>query len=285
VNHIKGTTSLSGLIGYPVKHSKSPQMHNTAFEALGLDYVYLAFEVQEGNLKKAVEAMKTLNAIGFNVTMPYKTKVLEYLDDISEEARIIGSVNTVKNENGRLIGYNTDGIGFIKSLEEKGVNYVEEKVVILGAGGAARAIATQLAYDGAAEVVLFNRTLGKAEEIAENINASIPTCRCRGLEMDESLLKEEIRDAAILVNCTSVGMKPNIDKSIIPSPEVLHKDLFVADIVYEPRKTKLLEFAERAGCRYMNGLMMVIWQGALAFNIWTQKDMPVDLIKKAVFEE
>lgn len=285
MNHIKGTTSLSGLIGYPVKHSKSPQMHNTAFEALGLDYVYLAFEVQEGNLKKAVEAMKTLNAIGFNVTMPYKTKVLEYLDDISEEARIIGSVNTVKNENGRLTGYNTDGIGFIKSLEEKGVNYVGEKIVIVGAGGAARAIATQLAFDGVAEIVLFNRTLSKAEEIVKSINMNISTCRSRALGMDESVLRKEIEDAAILINCTSIGMLPEIDKSIISSPEVLHKDLFVADIIYEPNKTKLLKFAEKAGCKYMNGLMMVIWQGALAFKIWTGKDMPVDLIKKAVFEK
>lgn len=285
MNHIKGTTLLAGLIGNPVKHSKSPQMHNTAFEALGLDYVYLAFEVSEESLKKAVEAMRTLNAIGFNVTMPYKTEIIEYLDDITEEARIIGSVNTVKNENGRLVGYNTDGSGFLKSLEEVGVDYAGKKIVILGAGGAARAIATQLAFDGAAEVVLFNRTLSKAEKIAKSINMNISTCTIRALEMDEPVLKEEIKDAAVLVNCTSVGMKPNIDKSIISSPEILHRDLFVADIIYDPNKTRLLELAEEAGCKYMNGLMMVIWQGALAFKVWTGKDMPVDLVKKAVFEE
>lgn len=282
-NRIQGTTTLVGLLGYPLKHSKSPHMHNTAFEALGLDHVYMAFEVQEGHIKEGLDAMRILNAEGCNVTMPHKKKVLEYLDDISNDAKIIGSVNTVKNDNGRLTGYNTDGRGFVKALEENNVEFKGKKIVLAGAGGAARAVATQLAYDGAKELVLFNRTLSSAEEIIDNINKNIPTCKGIALEMDEEVLKKEIEDAAILVNCTSLGMKATIDEAIISSPEALRKDLFVADIVYDPAQTKLLKMAEQAGCRYMNGLMMMIWQGAIAFKIWTGKDMPVDLIKKEIF--
>lgn len=282
-NRIQGTTTLVGLLGYPLKHSKSPHMHNTSFEALGLDHVYMAFEVQEGHIKEGLDAMRILNAEGCNITMPHKKKVLEYLDDISNDARIIGSVNTVKNDNGKLTGYNTDGRGFVKALEENSVEFKGKKIVLAGAGGAARAVATQLAYDGAKELVLFNRTLSSAEEIIDNINKNIPTCKGIALEMDEEVLKKEIEDAAILVNCTSLGMKATIDQAIISSPEALRKDLFVADIVYDPAQTKLLKMAEQAGCRYMNGLMMMIWQGAIAFKIWTGKDMPVDLIKKEIF--
>ncbi|MEA4849733.1 MAG: shikimate dehydrogenase [Clostridiaceae bacterium] len=284
-NKIKGTTSLAGLLGYPVKHSKSPQMHNTAFEALNLDCVYMAFEVEDGHIKEAVDALKVLNAIGFNVTMPHKNKVVELLDEVSENVKIIGSVNTVKNEKGKLIGYNTDGMGFIKALQEAGVDFRDKKIVMAGAGGAARAVAIQLAFDGAGEVVIFNRTLSSAEKIVNTINSNIPSCRGRALEINEAVLKEELKDAAVLVNCTSLGMKNSIDQSIVSAPETLHKGLFVADIIYDPSKTKLLSIAEEAGCKTMNGLGMLIWQGAIAFKIWTGQDMPVDLIKRDIFGE
>ena len=281
-NRIQGTTTLVGLLGYPLKHSKSPQMHNTAFEELGLDHVYMAFEVQEG-LKEGLDALKILNAEGGNITMPHKKKVLEYLDDISPDARIIGSVNTIKIKNGKITGYNTDGRGFVKALGENGVDFKGKKIVLVGSGGAGRAVATQLAFDGVSEIVMFNRTLSSAEEITENINKNIPTCKARALEMDEAILREEIIDAAVLVNCTSLGMEATIDQSILSSSDAFHKDLFVADIVYDPAKTKLLKLAEEAGCNTMNGLMMMIWQGAIAFKIWTGQDMPVDLIKKEIF--
>lgn len=158
-NRIKGTTSLLGIIGSPVKHSKSPNMHNPSFEKLGLDYVYMAFDIADGAIKQGIEAMKTLNAKGFNITMPHKEKVMEFLDEISEDAKIIGSVNTVVNHEGKLIGYNTDGRGFVKSLKEEKIDFNDKKVVIIGAGGACRAIAIQLALDGAGEIVIFNRTL------------------------------------------------------------------------------------------------------------------------------
>lgn len=282
-NRIQGTTTLVGLLGYPLKHSRSPHMHNTAFEALGLDHVYMAFEVQEGYIKEGLEAIKILNAVGCNVTMPHKKKVLEFLDEVSEDAILIGSVNTVKNHNGKLVGYNTDGKGFVKSLDENNVDYKGKKVVMVGAGGAARAVATQLAYEGAGEIVLFNRTFASAEEIIDNINMNIPSCKGMAFEMNEEKLNKEIAEASILINCTSLGMKATIDQAIISSSKVLHKDLFVADIVYDPEKTKLLKMAEEAGCKYMNGLMMMIWQGAIAFKIWTGKDMPVELIKKEIF--
>lgn len=283
-NRIQATTKLVGLLGYPVKHSMSPRMHNTAFDALGLDYVYMAFEVKEGQIKDSLDALRTLNAEGCNVTMPHKKSVMKYLDEISEDAKIIGSINTVKNNNGKLIGYNTDGIGFIKALEEDSVEYTDKKIIIAGAGGAARAVATQLAFEGAREIVIFNRTLSAAEEITENINKNITGCKGRAFELKEHELKKELKDASILVNCTSLGMKETIDQAIISSSDVLHKNLFVADIIYDPKKTKLLKMAEEVGCRYMNGLMMVIWQGAVAFKIWTGKDMPVDLIKKEIKE-
>jgi len=284
-DRIKGSTSLAGLLGYPVKHSKSPKIHNTAFEALNLDNVYLAFEVEDSRLEEALNALKVLDAIGFNVTMPHKNKVVQLLDEVSEEVKIIGSVNTVKNENGRLIGYNTDGMGFVKALQEAGVDFEKKKIVIAGAGGAARAIAIQLAFDGAGEIIMFNRTLSTAEKIVSTINSNIASCRARAAEMNETVLKEELKDAALLVNCTSLGMKNAIDKSIVTFPETLHRGLFVADIIYDPPKTKLISIAEEAGCRTMNGLGMLIWQGAIAFKIWTGRDMPVDLIKKEIFGE
>lgn len=282
-NRIQGTTRLIGLVGYPVKHSKSPHMHNFAFEALGLDYVYMAFEVQEGFIKEGLDAIRILNVEGCNITMPHKKKVLEFLDDISEDAKIIGSVNTVKNVNGKLTGYNTDGRGFVKALEENGVDIKGKKIVLVGAGGASKAVAIQLAFEGTGEIVMFNRTLSTAKEITDNINQNIPNCKARALEMNETILRKEIKDAAVLVNCTSLGMKATIDQSIISSSDAFHKDLFVADIIYDPNKTKLLKIAEEAGCKYMNGLMMLVYQGAIAFKIWTGQDMPVDLIKREIF--
>lgn len=282
-NRIQGTTTLAGLIGYPLKHSKSPHMHNTSFEALGLDHVYMAFEVKDGLIKEALDSLKLLNAIGGNITMPHKSKVVEYLDEVSPDAKIIGSVNTIKIEDGKISGYNTDGRGFVKALEENGVDFKNKKLVLVGAGGASKAVATQLAFDGAGEIVLFNRTLSSAEEIVNNINKNITSCKARALEMDEEKLVQEIQDAEVLVNCTSLGMKDTLDQAIISSADQLPKDLFVADIVYDPDKTKLLKLAEEAGCKNMNGLMMMIWQGAIAFKIWTNKDMPTDLIKKEIF--
>ncbi len=285
-NRIQGTTRLLGLIGYPTKHSKSPHMHNTAFEELGLDFVYMAFDIESGHIKEALDAFKVLNIKGGNITMPHKTKVMEFIDEVSPDAKIIGSVNTIKiDENKKISGYNTDGRGFIKALEENGVDFKGRKIVMAGGGGAAKAVATQLALDGAGEIVVFNRTLSSAELITSNINKNIPTCKARAQEMEEKKLVEEIQDAALLINATSLGMKATIDQAIISSSHQLPKEIFVADLIYDPDETKLLKLAKEAGCSYMNGLMMLIWQGALAFEIWTGKKMSTDLVKSQVFTD
>lgn len=280
MGRIKGSTQLTCIIGSPVDHSKSPYMHNLAFEKLGLDYAYMAFDIKEGALKQGVDGLRTLNVRGFNITMPHKQEVMKYLDKIEEDAKLIGAVNTVLNNNGKLIGYNTDGKGFIKSLEERNVKYIDEKIVIIGAGGAAKAIAIELALKGVKNIVIVNRTLEKAEAISHTINKNIEGSESRSLVLDEKLLKEELKDASILINTTSVGMGDSIDKNIIKNEDTLHKDLFVADLIYNPVKTKFLSMAEEKGCRIMNGLDMLVYQGALVFKIWTGADMPVEVMKK-----
>lgn len=275
---IKATTRLVSLLGNPVKQSQSPYMHNLSFKTLGLDFAYMAFEIEEGRVKEAVEAMKTLNAKGFNVTMPYKEEVMKFLDEIDNNARIIGSVNTVLNDKGKLVGYNTDGKGFIKALEEKNVEFKDKKVLILGSGGAAKGIAIQLALGFVKEIVIVNRTIKKADKIVSIIKKNIPGVKIKSLGLDEKILKKELKDSAILINTTSVGMKDSIGESIIKDVETLHKDLFVADIIYDPSKTKLLSQAQFLGCDSMNGLSMLVYQGALAFEIWTEKDMPSSVI-------
>lgn len=283
-NFIQGTTGLTGLIGYPLKHSLSPSMHNSAFRKLGLDLVYLAFEIEDGSLQDGLNAMRTLNVKGFNVTMPHKQKIVQLLDGVSDDAKIIESVNTVKNENGKLIGYNTDGKGLVKALEESGIAYKGKKVVILGAGGAARAIAIQLAFDGAAQIVMANRTIIKAKMIINTINEKIPTSKGKAIEMDEEIIKEELKDASILINCTSIGMKSTIDQSPISNVDTFNKDVFVVDIIYDPLKTKFMSMAEEVGCKTMNGIDMLIYQGDLSFNIWTGEDMPIEYIKEVLFK-
>lgn len=285
MNHwITGKTKLIGLLGYPISHSLSPTMHNAAFSHLGLDYAYLTFDTKEDNLADVITAMRVLNVRGFNVTMPNKKNVLPLLDEVSAEARMIGSVNTVLHENGRLIGYNTDGKGYVQSLIEKGVFVTGKKIVIAGAGGASRSVAIQLAVDGAAEVVILNRTLEKAAEICNVIQKNISTCKVEALELTEENLGQKLSEADIFINSTALGMHPLEDKSVVTDPGMLHRELIVTDLIYKPSKTKLLEIAEGAGCKVINGLGMMIWQGAAAFKIWTGVDMPVDYIKREVFK-
>jgi shikimate dehydrogenase len=259
-------------------------MHNTAFTHLGLGYAYLTFDTKEDNLADVMKAMRVLNVAGFNVTMPNKQNVIPLLDEVSPEAQWIGAVNTVLNDNGKLIGYNTDGKGYVQSLREAGIAFEGKKLVVVGAGGAGRAVAIQLAVDGAGEIVILNRSLDEAEEIFNVIESKIPTCKANALELNEENLKDVLKDADILINATSLGMTPHEDKSIITDPSVLRRELIVSDVVYKPAKTKLLKMAEAAGCRTINGFGMMIWQGAMAFKIWTGEDMPVDLVKQKFLE-
>ncbi len=281
---ISGYTRLVGLLGKPARHSRSPQMHNTAFQHLGLDFVYLSFEVDHDNLVDALNAMRTLDAAGFNLTMPNKQKVIPLLDEVSQEAMILDAVNTVKIDNGRLTGYNTDGIGYVMSMKEEGIDVKGRKFVVIGAGGAARSIAVQLALDGVAEIALFNRSKEPAETLQKLIGEHIPGCRVSVFGLDMLLMKEQCRDADVLVNTTNVGLGQDADQSVVTDPDVFHPDLVVSDIIYSPLKTKLLQMAEDAGCKTINGLGMLIGQGALAFKIWTGVDMPADIVKAEIMK-
>lgn len=278
--NITGKTKLVCLLGYPISHSLSPQMHNTAFNYLELGYAYLAFDTKKDELENVVKAMRVLNVSGFNVTMPHKQNIIPLLDEVSLEAQWIGAVNTVHNDNGKLVGYNTDGKGYIKSLKEADIAFEGKKLVLVGAGGAARAVAVQLAIDGAGEIVILNRHIAGAEKIRNIISHKIPACKVSALEFNQENLKEALKDADILVNTTSLGMNDQEDKSIVSDPSVFRRELIVSDIIYNPAKTKLLKMAEAAGCRTINGFGMIIWQGAMAFKIWTGEDMPVDLVKQ-----
>jgi len=282
---ITGETRLVALLGDPVAHSLSPRMHNTAFAQLGLKFVYLAFRTTEAGLPAAVAALLALDAKGFNLTMPLKKTIVPMLDEMSPAARMTGSVNTVTIEEGKLIGHNTDGKGHIHDLRDHGVEVKGKRILIAGAGGAARGLCVQLALDGAAEIVIANRTLAKAEALRDLIAANIPACRVEAVGIDERQLGPRIAEADIFTNTTSLGMHPHEEGCVISSPASLRPSLVVTDLVYNPRKTVFLEFAEEAGCRTITGLGTLLWQGAEAFRIWTGEDMPVGVVKKRVFPD
>lgn len=284
--NITGKTKLVGLLGNPVKHSISPLMHNEAFRQLDMDLIYLAFEVENGNLEKAVQGLKSLGAIGWNVTMPYKKEICEYLDELSPAARVARSVNTVINKNGKLVGETTDGIGFIRSIEEAGVSISGKKMTLMGAGGAAISVLVQSALDGAREISVFNRK-GKSYDNLKEILPEISRvsgCTLNLFEYDEQNLAREINDSDILVNGTPIGMEPDTEKSPIVDVSIFHKDLFVYDMIYNPEETMLIKQAKNAGCSTMNGLHMLLYQGAAAFELWTGEQMPVEIVKEKYFK-
>lgn len=283
---ITGATKLIGLLGTPISHSLSPKMHNEAFAKLGLDYVYLAFDVGNQQLPEVVEGFRQLNIRGFNVTMPNKTLVCKYLDQLSPAAELAGSVNTVVNDNGMLTGHITDGTGYMRALKEAEINIIGNKMTIAGAGGAGTAICIQAALDGVKEISIFNQKdeyFSRAEETVKKIREKTD-CNVQLFDINDTLrLREEIAGSAIFTNSTSIGMKPYEGKSIIPDISMLHADLVVSDVVYIPKKSRLLEMAEEKGCQTINGLGMMLWQGAKAFEIWTGQDMPVEYIKDLLF--
>lgn len=283
---ITGYTGLIGLMATPIKHSLSPTMHNEAFAKLGLDYAYLAFEVGNEELKDAVQAIRALKMRGSNVSMPNKKLICEYLDKLSPAAEMVGAVNTVVNDNGVLTGHITDGTGFMRGLKEADVDVIGKKMTIAGAGGAATAICIQAALDGVKELSIFNRKDEHYENAVRTAAMINEKTDCKATLFDVTnteALRAEIADSAIFVNGTGVGMKPLQEESIITDPSMLRPELVVADVVYIPRKTKLLELAEAQGCKTINGLGMMLWQGAAAFELWTGKEMPVDYIKELLF--
>jgi len=288
-SRISGHTGLLALIGSPVGHSGSPAMYNYSFDKLGLDYAYVAFDIKVEEVAAAIESLKTFKMRGFNVTMPCKIEAAKYMDELSEAAQIIGAVNTIVNDDGKLTGHITDGVGFVDNLKDHDVDIKGKKMTIIGGGGAATAIQVQCAIDGAREISIFKRqgvTLDRTLEIVEKIRASVPDCVVNVFDTaDVAKMTEEILDSDILVNGTIVGMKPMDGESPVKDVSAFHKDLVVCDIVYNPIETKLLREAKEAGCKCVGGKGMLLWQGVAAFKLFTGCDMPVEEVKAKFFAE
>jgi shikimate dehydrogenase len=276
---ISGKTRLCGIIGDPIEHTMSPVMHNAAFRQMGVDYLYVPFKVKQGELAKAIDGVKALNIRGLNVTIPHKVAVIQFLDKLDHLAEKIGAVNTIVNDDGVLTGYNTDGAGFLQALLEGGIEPRGKNIVILGAGGASRAISFSLADRGANLVILNRRLeLDWAEELASRISQTFSK-KVEALELNRENLARVLDRANIVVNATSIGMTPNIDETPVTS-DLLKPDLIVFDIVYNPIKTRLLREAEAAGARAISGLDMLVGQGALAFEKWTGLKAPIELMRE-----
>lgn len=282
---ISGHTELIGLIATPIRHSSSPTMHNEAFAKLGLDYAYLAFEVGEEDLEDTIKGFRAMKVRGSNVSMPNKTIVHKYLDNVSEAAELCGSVNTIVNDNGVLTGHVTDGIGYMMGLKDAGIDIIGKKMTIVGAGGAATAIQVQAALDGVKEISIFNRKdefYKRAEKTVKDINERT-NCKATLYDLaDLDKLKEEIASSYIFANATGMGMKPLEGQTYIPDKSFLREDLIVTDVVYAPTETALLKMAKEVGCKTLNGFPMMLFQGAAAFKLWTNQDMPIDYIKEVM---
>jgi len=257
-------------------------MHNAAFEELNLDFVYLAFRVRREELGDAMAGARSLDIHGLNVTMPHKNTVMKYLNEIDSTARSIGAVNTILNAGGRLIGYMTDGVGAMNALKENSVSLEGKKMLLLGAGGAGKAIAFHAAQE-VEELKILNRTAQKAKELAEVLHKKFNK-KVGGNSLSSELLKKELEYADILVNATSVGMHPDIDGSLV-KPSWLRPDLCVMDIIYNPLETKLTKDAKSMGAKVVSGIEMLVYQGAASFEIWTNHRAPVKVMRQAVLNK
>ncbi|MCR4434237.1 MAG: shikimate dehydrogenase [Clostridiales bacterium] len=278
-NKVTGKTKVVCLIGNPVEHSVSPVLHNTISGCLGVDLVYTAFRVDKECLESAVKGLKALNVVGFNVTVPYKKDIIGFLDHTSKEALLMGAVNTVKITDGRLYGYNTDAEGFSRSFkEETGTGFAGKSVAIIGAGGAARAIAIKAAMEGAGKIYLINRTPEKARDIAEMVSNNMGTST-QYCSTGEDAYIDILAKCDILINSTSAGMFPHTDEVPVPRLPVFSKNQIVYDVIYNPSKTRFLAEAEKAGCKTVNGLGMLFYQGVYAYEIWTGMNLPESKVR------
>jgi len=279
---ISGKTRVCGVIGDPIEHTLSPAMHNAAFNHLKLDFVFLAFRVKAAELEDAMRGMRGLGIHGLNVTMPHKTAVIKYLDEVDSTVKFLGSVNTILNDDGRLLGFNTDGVGALRALRDNGVNLNGKKLLLLGAGGAAKAVAYALAKE-VGELCVLNRATEKAKELAEALSRAFGR-KVVGDALSSSALQRNLRDADVLINATSVGMHPNINQSLV-APQWLKPDLTVMDIVYNPLETKLVKDAKAVGAQVVSGVEMLLYQGAASFEIWTGLSAPIEVMRKAALDK
>jgi shikimate dehydrogenase len=270
----KTNKKLFGIIGYPLSHSISPFLHENILEKIDLKGCYHAFEVKENKLEAAVQSMKTLGFSGFNVTIPYKHTIVPFLDEIHEEAQTIGAVNTVRIKNNELYGYNTDGLGFIRALRNKNVDINEKSAVILGAGGAARAVACSLIRNGIGKLRVFNRTLERAECLVREVRNRTQFEKIEFGRLSDQNVETAVEASELLVNTTSVGMWPEIE-AVPFSVSKVTRNLTVIDLIYNPVETKFLKVAQIAGADIMGGLDMLIYQGVESMKIWTGLAIPV----------
>ena len=284
---INGHTRLLALIGSPVGHSGSPAMQNYSCERTGVDGAYLAFDIKEEQTKEAFDALRLLNVQGFNVTMPCKTAAC--CDKLSRAAELIGAVNTVVNENGKMVGYITDGQGWVRNCRENGVEITGKKMTIVGSGGAATAIEITAALEGIRELAIFaikDSFFVNAEATVEKIRTHVPGCTVNLYDLaDKEKFYQEIADSDIFTNGTRVGMKPMEDESLIEDKSAFRKDLVVTDVVYNPRETRMIKEAKEAGCKVIPGVGMLLWQGAVNYELYTGKEMPVEEYQKFQAEQ
>ena len=275
---ISGKTQVCAVIGDPIKHSLSPIIQNAAFDYLNLDFVFLAFQVEAADLKKSIDGIRGLGIHGLNVTMPHKSAVIDCLDEVNSTVKFLSSVNTILNRDGILSGYNTDGVGALNALKENGVALSGKKVLLLGAGGAAKAIAFALVQE-VGELAILNRSAKKAEAFAETLERKFSQ-KVVGGSLSPVAITENLRNSDVLINATSAGMKPNPNQSLV-APQWLRPDLAVMDIVYDPVETKLVKDAKAAGASVISGVEMLIYQGAVSFEIWTGRAAPIEVMRKA----
>ena len=281
--NIKATSRVLGVIGDPIAHSFSPDLHNAAIEALGVDFCYVAFRVQPERVGDAVNGLRGFGILGLNVTIPHKLAVMEHLDQISEEALAVGAVNTIHNEDGNLTGYNTDVYGVINAIEQMaGMTTFPESCVVLGAGGASRAVTYALGSRSEVKrVAILNRTLDRAASLATDME-KITGKTIEPLPMTAEAQREAFRDAGLVVNTTSLGMHPNLEGSPLLDAEALHADLLLYDTVFNPLQTVLMRQFQAAKAEAFGGLDMLVFQGARSFEIWTGIEPPTDVMKQAV---
>jgi shikimate dehydrogenase len=282
-NKFNHNTKIVGVIGHPIRHSFSPLMHNIAFEIGRLNYIYLPFDVPSNSLKDAIKGMIALGIKGFNVTIPLKEKIVPLLKDVSEEAGTVGAVNTIVNDDGVLRGYNTDVNGIIESLNDYKEEIAGQKVIVIGAGGAARsAIYSLIRNFKVGEIAIVNRTEQIGESLKEYFASKMLFNEIKSLPLIPPDLISVFRDSKLIINTTSMGMFPEIDDSATTISESFMKGQIVFDVVYNPVKTKLLKLAEAQGATIITGLKMFVEQGARSYELWTGEKMPVDKVFKAL---
>ncbi len=283
INH---NTKLIGVLGHPIKHSLSPLMQNLAFAQKKLNYIYVPFDIPQDRLEDAIKGMLALGIRGFNITIPHKEKIIQYLEDVSEEAGVIGAVNTVVNENGYLHGFNTDAYGVIKTLEPYKDKIAGANVSVIGAGGAARSVLFSLIRNfKVSSINLINRTVSRAEYLRDYFSAKMHFTNIQSYELMPPDIVDILRNSKLIVNTTSIGMYPNVDDTPTNFENSFYPGQIVFDVVYNPLKTKFLRIAESQGAEIVNGLLMFVEQGAKSFELWTSKEMDVDEVYKILTGE